>query len=110
QKYDVLFKHATEAMIIIQKGIIVRINSPLLQLVGYSSEEVIGTLFIRYVHPDDFTKVKAISNIRIAGNNTPFIYRIRIKRKDKSFISVEIKAGMILYREQPADFALVNRA
>ncbi len=45
---------------------------------------------------------------RMAGEDVPPVYKTILKHKDGSNIYVEINAGLIPYRGNPADFAIVK--
>ena len=92
-----------------QDGIVVRANSPIAKIVGYSPEELIGTPFNRYIHPDELSKVTEYYNERIAGKDAPIIYRLRVMHKDGSDVEIETRMGVITYNAKPADFAIVSK-
>jgi PAS domain S-box-containing protein len=109
KEYRFFFEQAKEGMVIVQDGIIVRTNSPISQIVGYSSEELMGTPFNQYIHPDELWKVIENYNKRIAGKDAPIQYKITVKHKDGSDVDIEAKAGVITYHEKPADFAIISK-
>jgi PAS domain S-box-containing protein len=107
KEYRSFFKLAKEGMAIVQDGIVVCANSSISQIVGYSAEELIGTPFNQYIHPDELPKVTEYYKERIAGKEAPIIYKLRVMHKDGSEIEIETKMGIITYNEKPADFAMV---
>ncbi len=78
-------------------------------LLGYSPEEVIGTSFAHYVHPDELPRLAKYYIQRIAGEDVPPVYNTIIKHKDGSDVHVEIKASVITYQGKLADFAIVKK-
>ena len=109
KEYRSFFKLAKEGMAIVQDGIVVRANSSISQIVGYSPEELIGTPFNQYIHPDELPKVTEYYKERIAGKEAPIIYKLRVLHKDGRDVEIETKMGVITYNEKPADFALVSK-
>jgi PAS domain S-box-containing protein len=93
---------------IIQDAKIRLITSNLAELLGYTQEELINTLMIKYVHPDELPKLLKYYMKRMAGEEVPPVYKTILKHKDGSDIFVEINAGIIPYRGNPADFAIVK--
>ena len=107
-EYQSIFQLSKDAMAIVQDGMIIRVNPAISQIVGYSPEELIGTPFTQYIHPDELWKVIEYYNKRIAGKEVPIIYKTRVKHKDGSYVEIETKMGVITYQEKPADFAIVS--
>lgn len=108
-EYQSIFQLSKDAMAIVQDGMIIRVNSAISQVVGYSPEDLIGTPFTQYIHSDELWKVIEYYNKRIAGKEAPIIYRTRVKHKDDSYIEIETRVGVITYQEKPADFAIVSK-
>jgi PAS domain S-box-containing protein len=109
KEYRSFFQQAKEGMAIVQDGIVIRANSTISQIVGYSPEELIGTPFNQYIHPDELPKVTEYYKERIAGKDAPIIYKLRVMHKDGSEIEIETKMGIVTYNEKAADFAMVNK-
>jgi len=108
EKYRNLLEQTKKNAWIIQDAKIRLTTSSLAELLGYNSEEIIDTLMIRYVHPDELPKLIKYYMSRLAGEDIPPVYKTIIKHKDGSDIYVEINAGLIPYRGNPADFAIVK--
>jgi PAS domain S-box-containing protein len=107
QEYMSFFQQAELGLAIVQNGVVVRANSPTANILGYSPEELMGTPFKQYIHPEDLPKVATYYNERLAGKEVPIIYRLRVKHKDGSDVEIETKMGVIPYNDQPADFAII---
>ncbi len=108
EKYRDLLDRTKKNACIIQDAKIRLITSGLAELLGYSPEEMIDTLIIHYIHPDELPKLVRYYMSRMAGEDVPSVYRSILKHKDGSDIYVEINAGLIPYRGNPADFAMVK--
>lgn len=108
EKYRDLLEQTKQNACIIQDAKIRLITSSLADLLGFYLEEIIDTLMIRYVHPDELPKLIKYYMSRMAGEDVPPVYKTIIKHKDGSDIYVEINAGIIPYRGNPADFAIVR--
>ncbi len=106
KEYQLFFQQSKEGMAIVQNGTIVRLNSAISLILGYSPEELRGTLFNQYIHPDDLWKVTDYYYKRIAGKEVPIIYRLKVIHKDGSDVEIETKMGVIPYHDKPADFAI----
>ncbi len=110
KKIHNLFRKAKEVITIIQDRQIKYVNPKVAELIGYTPEEVIGTSFAHYIHPDELPKLAKYYLRRIAGEDIPNIYKTVIRHKDGSDVPIEIKASVVQYQGRLADFAIVRRA
>jgi len=107
-KYSYLLEQTKKNACILQDAKIRLITSSLAELLGYTPEEIIDTLMIRYIHHDEFHRLIKFYMSRMAGEDVPSVYKTMLKHKDGSDIYVEINVGLIPYRGNPADFAIVK--
>jgi PAS domain S-box-containing protein len=108
ERYRNVVERANDGICIIQDGIIRYINPPLARIWGGTADEIIGTPFIRYIHPDSLSEVEDHYAKRMAGEHVPSVYEIVLRDKDGNKISVEISGGLIIYGGKPADLVLVR--
>lgn len=108
EKYRDLLEKTEKNACIVQDSKIRLITSSLSELLGYTPEEMINTLIIHYIHPDELPRLVKYYTSRTAGEDVPPVYKTILKHKDESDINVEINAGLIPYRGNPADFAIVK--
>jgi len=105
-----VFDKAGGVITIIQDRLIKYVNPNIEELIGYTSEEVIGTSFAHYVDPDVLPGLAKYYLKRIAGEDIPNIYKTVVKHKDGSNVHVEIKASVVKYQGRLADLAIVRKA
>ena len=108
EKYRYMLEQTEKNACIIQDAKIRLITSSLAELLGYTLEEIVDTLIIHYIHPDELPRLVQYYMSRLAGEDVPPVYRTILKHKEGSDIYVEINAGLIPYRGNPADFAIVK--
>ena len=108
KEYRDFFTKQTEAVAIVQNGIIVRINPQTSEIIGYSPEEVVGTPFGQHIHPSERQRVQKNYENRIEGKESPIIYKTIAQHKDGRNIYVTIKAGTITYWEKLAIFLIAE--
>lgn len=108
EKYRYMLEQTKKNACIIQDAKIRLITSSLAELLGYTPKELVDTLMIRYIHPDELHRLIKYYMSRMAGEDVPPVYKTILKHKDGSDICVEINAGLIPYRGNPADFAIVK--
>ncbi|MGC1405091.1 MAG: PAS domain S-box protein, partial [Thermodesulfobacteriota bacterium] len=70
-RYRNLFENAAEAIYVAQDGKIVFLNPRATTMTGYSSEELMSTPFIEFIHPDDRDKVIDRHVRRMKGEEIP---------------------------------------
>ena len=101
-KYRQLVENANEAIIVAQNGMLKLINSRMVDLTGYSEEELLSQPFTNFIYPDDQAMVVETHYKRMAGEDHPSHYTFRLTRKDKTVTWVEISAVLIEWEGSPA--------
>lgn len=109
EKIHKLFHKAKEVITIIQDRQVKYVNPQVTELIGYTPEEIVGTSFAHYIHPDELPKLAKYYLRRIAGEDVPNIYTTVIMHKDGSDVPIEIKASIVQYQGRLADFAIVRK-
>ena len=84
RRFQILSESTFEGVVLVEDRIITDINDQLLQLMGYSRDEVMGADILPIIHPDDLSKV--LPGILASKEQ---ITEHRMIRKDGSVIFVE---------------------
>ena len=109
EKYRNLVERANDGIAIIQDGRVRFANSRLINLWGGGTvDEVVGSPFTNYIHPDELSKVRERYQRRLAGDAIGSIYETKLKRKNGSPVSVELNAGLVTYNGKPADLVIIR--
>jgi len=109
EKYRLLFENASDAIFIAQDGVIKFPNPSLLDLVGYSAEELAHLPFAELVHPADRAMVLERYQKRIAGaQDIPATYSHRVINKTGDELLVELSSVRITWEERPATLNFVR--
>ena len=108
EKYRNLVERANDGITIIQDTIVKYLNPRLAEMWGGTTEEVIGTPFTNYVHPDELLTVVDRYKRRVAGEDVIPIYETVLRHKDGSKVYAELNAGVITYQGKPADLVVVR--
>lgn len=108
EKYRSVVENAGEAIYVIQGDSIVYVNPRLLELTGYSTEEMCSRPFLEFVHPDDREIVKERYMARLSEAPSPDYYFVRIICKDESIIWIGLRATRIQWDGRMATLNLAT--
>ena len=108
EKYRNVVERANDGICIIQDTIVKYANPHLAAMWGGTVEEVVGTPFTHYVHPDKFSEVVERYQRRMAGEEVEPIYESVLRRKDGSKVYAELNVGIITYQGRLAELIIVR--
>ncbi len=101
-KYRQLVEHANEAIVVAQNGMLQLINPRMVELTGYTKQDLLSLPFSVFIHPDDQAMVVNMHHRRMAGENPPSRYAFRLVRKDTTITWVEIGSVVVEWEGSPA--------
>lgn len=102
QKYHLVVENANQGIVIAQDGMLKFCNSKIMEMTGYSSQELTSKPFVEFVHPEDRDMVMANYLKRLQGRELPKVYTFRAIDKKGSVKWFEINATMIQWEGRPA--------
>ena len=108
EKYRNVVELASDGIVILQDGVIKYTNSRLMKLVGSTSEQVVGSPFTSYVHPDEAPKLGDNYRRRMTGEQFSSIYETVLVRPDGHLIYAELNAALIEFEGRPADMVFIR--
>lgn len=108
EKYRNLVERANDGIAIVQDSLIKYVNPCIVQISGYTAEELYNTPIMNYIHPKALPKVVNRYEKRMAGQSVPPIYQTTILHKDNRALDIEVNAGLITYQGKPADLAIIR--
>ncbi len=108
EKYRALVENASEGILIAQDSVLAFANRRTSSLVGVPVEELLGTPFARYIHPDDVALVTARYTGRVAGENVPDHYDFRLVGEEGRIVWVHIAATRIEWQGRPATLNMLT--
>ncbi|MFH1049918.1 MAG: PAS domain-containing sensor histidine kinase [bacterium] len=91
KRYKHIVENANDGIVINVNGKITFWNEKILEMTGYNSEEVDGMMVAKVIYPEDLPKFKKIQQKVKENKDAPIRFEIRILRKDKSAIWVDIR-------------------
>ena len=107
-KYRILFEKANIAISVVQDGFVKSPNPKLLDLHGYSEEEITSMPFKHFVHPEDREMVQDRHKRRLKGEELPTTYSYRIFDKAGDTKWVELNLVTILWEGKPATLCFLT--
>ena len=109
EHYRQVVNNVTEGILVLQDGQIVFANPRVLQITGYTREEVIGLPMLTDVHPDDRAMVAEQLRRRERGEDVPKYYPIRIiNRKYGGILWIEVSSVIIEWEGRPATLSFMT--
>ncbi|MFO7966361.1 MAG: PAS domain S-box protein, partial [Archaeoglobaceae archaeon] len=106
--YRNLVERANDGIVIVQDSLVKYVNPRMTEMGGFSLEELIGTHFADYIHPDEMAKALDRYNKRMGGESVPAIYETILKNRDGDKLFVEVNAGITTYQGRPADLIIMR--
>ena len=108
KRYRQLAENASEAILVVQDGMIRFSNPKAAELSGYSIEELTSKPFVEFIYPDDSTMVADRYLRRLKGDTLPQKYDFRVTRKDGAIRWTELNAVLISWNNKPAVLCFIS--
>jgi PAS domain S-box-containing protein len=109
ERYRTAIEHSNDGVAIIQGDTIQYVNKRFVEIFGYDqAEEIKGQSVLRFVHPDDQEKVRAINQKRQKGEAVPSRYEYKGITKDGKEIYIEVSATGTVYRGTPVSLVYLR--
>ena len=102
KKYRLVVDNANEGIVITQDGMLKFVNPQVKQFTGYSENNSQSANFIEYIHPEDREMVIEHHLKRLAGEEDPQIYLIRMIDRKGNVRWVQNNGVIIEWRGRPA--------
>ena len=108
EKYRNLVERAHDGFAVIQDGLVKYLNPVLADFFGAPVDHIIGTEFLRYVHPEERAKLAGNYRQRLEKDSVPSTYDTILLGSSGGPIPVEINAGRIQYEGKSADLVIIR--
>ncbi|OGO40177.1 MAG: hypothetical protein A2147_05130 [Chloroflexi bacterium RBG_16_57_8] len=108
KKYSTLVEHARDGINIVQGGIVVYSSPKMVEIVGYTPEEIIGRPLLAFIAPADRQSVADRYKKMVSGEPAPERYEIGAIAKDGRYVPIEVSSSVIQYEGKPAVMAVVR--
>jgi len=108
EKYRLLLENANEAILVTQDERIKFLNPKLIEISGYSKEELTSRPFMEFIHPEDRDMVHGRYLKRLKREELPHVYSYRAIHKDGNIQWMEISAINISWEGKPATLSFLS--
>ncbi|MEN6320749.1 MAG: PAS domain S-box protein [Syntrophaceae bacterium] len=108
EKYRLLVENASEGIFIAEGGFLKFFNQVMIQMLGYSEEEIKSFPFTQLIYPEDREMVLERHVKRIEGQEIPPVYSFRFVTKNGDIRWAEIHAVVITWEGKPATLNFVS--
>lgn len=101
-KYRTLVEESLVGIYIIQDGRFVYVNPQLIQMSGYSHEELVGAEVSHFIFPEDLPLVLENMGRQLIEGFSGVRFQYRAIKKDQSLIYIEVLGSKTLFNGRPA--------
>lgn len=108
EKYRSVVENAGEGIFVAQNGRLIYVNPRVIEIAGYSAQELESRPFIEFVYPDDRSLVEERYFARLQGEKLPEYYTFRIIHKHGDVKWVGLRATRIDWMGQPATLNFIT--
>ncbi len=102
ENYRSLAGNIQDGLLLIQGQKFIFVNEAMASMLGYTAEEMLGTSFDSYIHPDDREKVIYRYRARLHGKKPESEYEIKLLHKNGSLVFTYLNVGLTNYNGKQA--------
>ncbi|MEI8155553.1 MAG: PAS domain S-box protein [Burkholderiales bacterium] len=102
ERYRAVIEHVDSGMVVLQNDRLVYANRRAAEITRMSPDELLSTGFWRRLHPQDLELILERSRRRLAGENVPNRYEVRLLFEDGSICWIELGVSIVPWEGKPA--------
>ena len=95
ERYRCYINVANDGIAVVHNGKLSFVNSRLAEMIGYTTDEIEGKDFSRFIPKDILPQIEDVYKRRIAGEDLPSVYESKILHRDGRSIDVEYNISQI---------------
>jgi len=103
-----VIENISDCAVIIQRGILKQVNNSFVDLIGYSSSDILNKSLFDFIVPEGLDGVEEYYKNRLKGEDISF-YETVLLTKENQKINVEISIRPTIYDGDKADIAIVKK-
>jgi len=108
ERYRILVENANEIILVAQDGNVQYVNPKIVELMGYSEDEMKSRPFTDFIHPDDRKTVLERHQRRLRGEDVPNIYSFRSISKDGNIKWMQANSNLIKWGRRSATLSFLT--
>ena len=108
ERYRYLVDHVGESLVVLQDEQVAFCNPRLGELLGLPVERIVGHSLHEFVHPDDAPTMLDRHRRRLAGEDVPAAYPLRVVRSDGGLLWIELRVTLVQWQGRPAALGLAS--
>ena len=108
ERYRLLVETASEGILVAQGAVLQFVNPMVMEITGYTEEELTSRPFLEFIHQDDRELMKTNYLSRLKGEPVAQRYPIRILTRETGEKWVELSGARIEWQGQPATLNFVT--
>ena len=102
------FDKIPESAVVVQRGILKKINGSFASLIGYNADEIVDKSLFDFIVPDCFSDVERYYLNRLKGEDVSF-YETVLLTKDNNTVPVEISTKPTFFKGGKAEIAIIKK-
>jgi PAS domain S-box-containing protein len=102
ERYRAVIEHVDSGMVVLQGDRLVYANRRAAEITRMNAEDILKVGYLHRVHPDDHALIQERRRRRLAGENVPNQYEIRLLFEDGSICWIELGVSVVPWNGQPA--------
>jgi PAS domain S-box-containing protein len=106
--YSSVVESSKDGIILFEAGTIKFVNTAIVEMTGFSSDDIEGTGLTDFVAAEYVKLVAQRYADRVAGKDVPNIYEIAIKKKDGSTLPVELNSTVMTFEGKPTALVFIR--
>jgi len=95
ERYRCYINVANDGISVVHNGKLSFVNSRLAEMIGYTTDEIEGKDFLRFIPKDILPQIEDIYKRRIAGEDSPSVFESKILHRDGRSIDVEYNISQV---------------
>jgi len=108
EMHRLLIENANEAIVVVQEGLLKFVNPKVVEITGYSKQELESKQITELIHPDDRQMVMENHLKKLKGEWVPAPYTFRVIDKSGNIRWAEVSPVKISYGGRPATLDLIS--
>jgi len=105
QKFRTLTEYSKAIVYMLKGDSFIYVNPALVELTGYSEEELLSMKFWDVVHPDSRNLARDRGMARQQGGDVPSTYELKLLSKNNEVVWIYLTGARIIYEGEPAVMA-----